>query len=112
MDNGYRAKVWDAVSGREVFTYSSPTNTNPQGAGGAFSPDGNFLALTGFNSQANRGEVKVLDATTGQEVVTYTGHERGVNALASAPMAGASPRRARMRRSESGTLLRVRRSLP
>ncbi|HKB40175.1 MAG TPA: PQQ-binding-like beta-propeller repeat protein, partial [Gemmataceae bacterium] len=53
-------KVWDAATGKEVFTYSI-RGSNVYGL--AFSPDGKLLAL-GISR-----DVKVLDAATGKELL-------------------------------------------
>jgi WD40 repeat protein/serine/threonine protein kinase len=85
VDNGNTVKVWDAQSGKEVFTFRWPTKAYPQHASGAFSPDGKLLALTGLASKAMRGQVKVLDAATGKEVVTFQGHQESVYGIAFSP---------------------------
>ena len=57
-------KVWDAVSGQEVFTYATK-GTNVFGL--AFSPDGKRLAV-GVSKQ-----VRILDASDGSLVLTFNG---------------------------------------
>ena len=57
-------KVWDAATGKEVFSYPSK-GTNVYGL--AFSPDGKRLAV-GISKL-----VKMLDAATGRELTTFSG---------------------------------------
>jgi WD40 repeat protein/serine/threonine protein kinase len=85
VDNGNTLKVWDATSGREIFTFHWPTTAYPGKAGGAFSPDGKRLAMTGVIGKKFQGVVKVVDADTGKELVTFTGHKTSVAAIAFSP---------------------------
>jgi WD40 repeat protein len=70
-------RVWDAATGREVFTLRGHT-------GGvdsvAFSPDGKRLA-----SVSQDMTVKVWDAVTGQEALTLYGHTGPVWHVAFSP---------------------------
>ncbi|HEY7309887.1 MAG TPA: serine/threonine-protein kinase [Gemmataceae bacterium] len=85
VNNGNTLKVWNALSGREVFTFHSPTSTYPEKAGGAFSSDGKLVALTLLTGPDIKGEVKVLDAATGKEVAAFKGHKRPVHSIAFSP---------------------------
>src|SRR5262249_11728694 len=70
-------RVWDAGSGREVFTlrgHSGDVRTV------AFSPDGQRLASAGAD-----GVVRVWDAGSGREVLTLGGHEGDVRTVAFSP---------------------------
>jgi WD40 repeat protein len=70
-------RVWDAGSGREVFTlrgHSGDVRTV------AFSPDGQRLASAGAD-----GVVRVWDAGSGREVFTLGGHEGDVRTVAFSP---------------------------
>jgi dipeptidyl aminopeptidase/acylaminoacyl peptidase len=71
------AKVWDAVSGRELITLHGHTNAVN---GVAFSPDGRFLATASGDNSA-----KVWNAATGEEIVTLRGHSGGVAGVAFSP---------------------------
>jgi WD40 repeat protein len=61
-----KIKVWEAASGQEVFSLS-------KGGGGAWSPNGRWLATRGEN-----GVVKVWDAGSGQEAFTLLSDRGGV----------------------------------
>jgi WD40 repeat protein/serine/threonine protein kinase len=73
---GGEIKVWDAQTGRELFSRKNPGNKSLV----AFSPDGKRLASVGDN-QREQGpidlkripvaEVKVWDAQTGQELLSW-----------------------------------------
>jgi len=63
---GGTAKVWDLVTGKEVFALKGHTAS---GNDVFFSPDGKRIATT-----ANDNAVKLWDATTGKELFTLTGH--------------------------------------
>jgi WD40 repeat protein len=60
-------KVWDVASGEELFSRQGQSPMPLAGPTLAFSPDGKRLAC------AFRGEGKVWDAQTGQELVTFKG---------------------------------------
>jgi WD40 repeat protein len=79
-------KVWDAQTGQELRTFegfAGPVNDSNSVAGGmgpvAFSPDGKHLAGRVGN------EVKVWDALTGREVVTYKGNVGQITRVAFSP---------------------------
>ena len=59
----------------------------------AFSPDGKRLAVASSNNpsvdQLGSGEIKVWDAQTGQELLTFQGRTGDVTSVASAPTADA-----------------------
>jgi len=65
-DSGTRARVWDAITGRELASLQGR-------AGGvqsvAFSSDGKRLATSGIDQPA-----KLWDLHTGQQLTTFTGH--------------------------------------
>src|SRR5205085_2421832 len=71
--------VWDAATGKHLFTVSS----TPSVKGGlipwytvAWSPDGKHIAIGGI------GDVELLDATTGHQVATYGYHGGSVYIVA------------------------------
>ena len=67
------AKVWDAVSGKQLFTLSGHVN---EVFSVAFSPDGKTIATASRDKTA-----KLWDADTGKELLTRnapTTHERGI----------------------------------
>jgi WD40 repeat protein/serine/threonine protein kinase len=84
VDNGSRVRVWDASSGREVFSRRWRTSYYPPGAGGAFSHDGKFLAFTTMD-KGGAGLVRVLDAATGEEITTFRGHKGAISGVAFGP---------------------------
>jgi WD40 repeat protein len=67
-------QVWDARTGREIFTLQGYTGPVIQAI---FSPDGTRIATAGADRT-----VKLWDAATGQEVLTLRGHIAGVIGLA------------------------------
>ncbi len=71
------ARVWDAVTGKELLTLSGHTN---QVWDIAFSPDGTRLATASFDKTA-----KVWDAATGKELLTIAGHTAEVRGVAFSP---------------------------
>ncbi|MBA3485528.1 MAG: protein kinase, partial [Pirellulales bacterium] len=77
-------QVWDAQTGREQF----PSCRDPDGQleKVVFSPDGRRLAAVGGNIavHVNR-EVKVWNATNGEEVFSLPGHVGGLRALSFSP---------------------------
>jgi WD domain, G-beta repeat len=71
------AKLWDSVTGEQVFTlrgHSEPVSRL------AFSPDGSRIASTSWDRT-----VKLWDAATGQEVLTMRGHSEPIDGLAFSP---------------------------
>jgi WD40 repeat protein/serine/threonine protein kinase len=64
-------KVWDTVTGKELFTLSGG------GLGVAFSPDGKLLA-----SGSQEGTVTIWDVGTGNVLLTLSGHAGAVPAVA------------------------------
>jgi WD40 repeat protein/serine/threonine protein kinase len=88
-------KVWDAQTGQELYTqqgfFSSYVYTlQGWSSSVVFSPDGKRLACgsstwdDGKNAYV-AGEVKVLDAQTGQELLTCKGHTDFVSSVAFSP---------------------------
>jgi WD40 repeat protein len=98
-------KVWDAQTGREELTlkvrrpahttswFVSPDRKRQQITGDAtsvcFSPDGKRLASAswGYDEQKKQryGEMKVWNAQTGQEIITFRGHTELVNSVRFSP---------------------------
>jgi WD40 repeat protein/tRNA A-37 threonylcarbamoyl transferase component Bud32 len=76
-NGGNTARVWDASTGRELFTLRGH-----QGfvVGSAWSPDGRRLATASMDTTA-----KVWDAATGSELLTLRGHSRPVMGIAWSP---------------------------
>lgn len=75
--NDKTAKIWDAVTGKELLTLSGHTN---RVLDVAFSPDGIQL-VTGSGDQT----AKVWDATTGKELLALVGHADTVWGVAFSP---------------------------
>lgn len=71
------AKIWDAVSGKELLSLSGHTNVV---LGVAFSPDGAYIATASWDKTA-----KLWDATSGQELLTFSGHNGRVRGAAFSP---------------------------
>jgi len=71
-------KIWDAASGREVFTLKGHTQAVWSVA---FSPDGTRLVTCSCipfgNGSGEGGEIKIWDALTGQELLTLR-HKLGI----------------------------------
>jgi len=70
-------KVWDAVTGKELFKLSGHA---AQFCGVAFSPDGVRLATAGGDKT-----VSVWDIKTGKALLTLSGHSDNVNRVAFSP---------------------------
>jgi WD40 repeat protein len=91
-------KVWDAATGQEIFTLKGDLGPVKSVA---FSRDGKRIASVGYRrvwdaatairqrravpSQSYNSIVKVWDAATGQEILTFTGHTESVSSLAFSP---------------------------
>lgn len=80
--NDATAKVWDAATGDELFTFTGHTYTPDgfpyNGVGhAAFSPDGKSVATSGGD-----GMVQIWEAETGQVLSVFTAHTRVVTGLA------------------------------
>jgi WD40 repeat protein len=79
-------KVWDASSGQNLLTLKG--HTAPV-LSVAFSPDGRRIASGsgGFDRHAKPlpGEVKLWDASTGQDLLTLKGHTQPVDSVAFSP---------------------------
>jgi WD40 repeat protein len=71
------AKVWDAESGKELFTLRGHSSSFFDVA---FSPDGKRLATASEDQTA-----KVWDAESGKELLTLRGHTNSVNGVAFSP---------------------------
>ena len=70
-------RVWDAVTGKEIFTlagHTGPVNDI------AFSPDGTSLATASDDNTA-----KVWDRAAGKELLTLTGHAGALKGIAFSP---------------------------
>ena len=75
------AKVWDAVTGRELLALKGCTmSVNAV----AFSPDGRNI-LAGVGGFGKPGVAKMWDAQTGEETRTYKGHLQEITAVAFSP---------------------------
>jgi len=72
-----RATVWDASTGKELFTLAGHAG---RFHGIAFSPDGKRLATAGGDKTA-----MVWDAATGKGLLTLSGHADSVNRVAFSP---------------------------
>ena len=62
------AKVWEAASGKELFTLKGHSN---EIYSVAFSPDGRRIVTGSMDDTA-----KVWEADTGKELFTFKGHQR------------------------------------
>lgn len=71
------ARVWDAGTGEEIFTFTRHTGVV---TGVAFSPDGMRLATSSHDHTA-----KVWDSATGQELLTFSGHNDWIEDIAFSP---------------------------
>lgn len=73
------ARVWDAISGKELVTL-----TGHEGVveAVAFSPDGKLLATGSYDAT-----VKLWDWAAAREVATFRGHTNMIRSLAFSPMA-------------------------
>ena len=99
----HTAKVWDATTGKELFTLTGHT-------GGVinvtFSPDGKLLATGSEDNTA-----KIWDAATGKALLTLTGHTDEVHSVAFSPngrrlvTGGYTDRTAKIWDTTSGQLL-------
>jgi len=86
MDAG-ELKIWDITTGREL---SAPGGSTTYGIKTiAWSPDGKQLAVGGGRIAGFRnsipGELKIFDASTGQEILNLHGHMGNVNSVAWRP---------------------------
>ncbi len=68
-------KVWDAVTGKALLTFSGPLVDDV-----AFSPDSALLAAAGED-----GTTKIWDAVTGREIRTVFGHSNTVTGVQFSP---------------------------
>lgn len=79
-------RTWDANTGKEVFSRHEKTD---QIACVAFSRDGKLVAIGVRNLQrVQPGElkhIKILDATTGEQVFQFPGHRSAVQCIAFSP---------------------------
>ncbi len=71
------AKVWDAMTGKELLTLRGHTDSVN---GIAYSPDGKYLATA-----SDDGTGKLWDASTGKELLTLSGHKGTVLRVAFSP---------------------------
>jgi WD40 repeat protein/serine/threonine protein kinase len=70
------ARIWEATTYKEILAIAGLKKRGVRGL--ALSPDGQRLAI----SFVDDPEVKVWDAQSGRELLTFRGHTRGVNCVA------------------------------
>jgi WD40 repeat protein/tRNA A-37 threonylcarbamoyl transferase component Bud32 len=96
--------IWDATTGKGLHTCKQNGGNGRRGyTTVVFSPDGKLLASAGGGWEEARkarvGEVKVWDAKTGKETLTFSGHNADVTSVAFSPdgkwLASASSREER-----------------
>lgn len=68
------AKVWNAVTGEELLTFSEH---KAEVSSAAWSPDGKRIATAGFDRK-----LRVWDAATGKQLATGTGHTSHLSSVA------------------------------
>ncbi|MBT6485510.1 MAG: protein kinase [Planctomycetaceae bacterium] len=73
-------KVWDAATGQESLTLRELLAGNM-----AFSPDATRLVSTRYDSTAKLWTVRVRDAATGRETLTFEGHAKSVSSVTFSP---------------------------
>src|SRR5262249_45427774 len=71
---GREIKMWDARSGKELFSLAERASQI------AFSPDGRRFVCAG-----DKKAVRVRDAQTGKEIVSFMGHTEGVRSAVYSP---------------------------
>jgi WD40 repeat protein len=74
--------VWDAATGREVY---SLTGHSLSVMGVAYSPDGRRLASVSGDGGRRAGELKLWDTATGAELLSLPGRLGSINAIAFSP---------------------------
>lgn len=77
-DTNAQVQVWDALTGHNLFTFSSDSNVNAL----AWSPNGKYLASGGDNWD---NTVQVWEPGNNTALFTYTKHEDTIRAVAWSP---------------------------
>jgi eukaryotic-like serine/threonine-protein kinase len=74
------AKLWEAISGRELFNLEGDTGVNGGVWSVSFSPDSQRIVTGGYNNMA-----KVWEVASGRGLLTIRGHENWIRSVAFSP---------------------------
>jgi WD40 repeat protein/transcriptional regulator with XRE-family HTH domain len=79
------AKIWDIETGKELLSVHEEIRVLPNGL--AFSPDGTRLAIAAIdgNPEEGGGRAIILDAATGEELMTLTGPTSYMRSISFSP---------------------------
>ncbi|OWK39339.1 PQQ-binding-like beta-propeller repeat protein [Fimbriiglobus ruber] len=78
---GVSVHMFDAATGKPLFECKGSRNS----AGILFSPNGKSIAVVDSSANAVGTDVKVVDARTGKDIVSLSGHPGGVKGFAFSP---------------------------